>query len=56
MNGTMVVVVALAVVAYALPCAVIAGTIRQNRGGEYSDGFLLGLFLGVIGVIIVSVT
>jgi len=38
MDGTMVVVVVLAVVFSALPCAPIAGTIRHDRGGEYSDG------------------
>jgi hypothetical protein len=52
----MVALVVLLVLAYSIPCAVVAGRISQQRGREYDDGFLLGLFLGIFGVIIVANT
>jgi hypothetical protein len=51
-----VVVVVLLVLANSIPCAVVAGRISQRRGRQYDDGFLLGLFLGIFGVIIVANT
>jgi len=36
-------------------CAFIAGGISSSKGRSYSGGFFVGLFLGIIGVIIVSI-
>lgn len=33
---------------------VIAGFIWQSRGGEFSDGFWMGLFLSLIGIFIAA--
>jgi len=35
-------------------CAFISGNISKSKGRSYGEGFAIGLFLGFIGVIIVS--
>ena len=52
MTGAIVAV--LLILVYSLPCAFIAADIKRKRGGEYRDGFILGLFLGVFGVMIAA--
>lgn len=36
-------------------CALIGGGICQSKGRSFGEGFLLGLLLGIIGIIIVAV-
>jgi hypothetical protein len=36
-------------------CGLASGFIWQNKGGNFALGFVLGLFLGLIGLIIVAV-
>lgn len=39
----------------ALVCAFVAGKIHASKGRKYDDGFVIGFFLGIIGVIIVAI-
>lgn len=54
MDTAVVLVIAILVLAYAIPCAVIAGRLREERGGSYDEGFVLGLLLGVFGILIAA--
>lgn len=54
MNAALVVVIGIVILAYAIPCAVLAGRLRRERGGSYDEGFVLGLVLGVFGILIAA--
>ena len=40
---------------YALIFGVVCGSVYRNKGGSYASGFALGFFLGLIGLIVVTV-
>lgn len=45
-----------AVIVMGVFCAIVGGAITQNKGRGFWEGFFVGGFLGVIGLIIVLVT
>jgi hypothetical protein len=55
MNETFVATIVIVVLVYSIPCAFMAGKIRERRGGAFAEGFVLGLVFGVIGVVIAAV-